>query len=413
MAKKFFSNGWIKSIIILAVVLGIGFSAYKMINKTDAASGEAVSTVKEETVRIGDIIIGITGDGTAEIPIVNLNFELSGKLKELYVNAGDVIEEGQILAKLEDTEYQNKLQTAEISYKKSLISMEQNIENTNLNLINEKQKLDELIINLKETETQYQNMVELEDVYARQDIENGRTAYESVKKAYEVQLERYNTLSNSSKDIELEELNVESARISLDMAKNDLENTVLYSPLTATVLNIAYKPGETVTPGNSSSEATADTTNFMVVTDSDKVEVVVPVSEIDLGKVQVGQSAEVTFEAYSGQIFNGTVISIGALPRVEQSGLVSYDVRIALENGENIKTGMTCEVSFIMRQTKNVIIISNKAVSIEDGKQVVRVKDEKGEVHTKIIKTGLTDGKNVEVTEGLNIEETVLIGEKK
>ena len=412
MGNNFFSKSWVKAIITL-MVIGLIFFGYRFMNSRSTPSTAQTVEAREEQVSMGDITIGFTGDGSAEIPIVNLNFELSGKLKELYVSPGDVIKKGQMLARLENAEYQNKLQTSEINYKKALYSLDQKIENNKTSLISEKQKLNELLIKQREAELQVENMVDLEEYYAKQEIEQAKVTLDSAKTAYEIQLESYNNLLSSTREIDLENLNVESARISLDMAKNDLDNTILLSPLTATVLNIAYKPGETVSAGTSSGKATADTSNFMVVTDSDKVEVVVPVSEIDLAKVQIGQRAEVTFEAYDGQIFLGTVVSVGALPRVEQSGLVSYDVRIALEQGNEIKSGMTCFVSFIMRQTKNVLIIANKAVSMEDGKQVVRVKEQNGEISTRVIKTGLTDGKNVEVTEGLNMGDIVLVGGNK
>jgi RND family efflux transporter MFP subunit len=223
-------------------------------------------------------------------------------------------------------------------------------------------------------------------------------------------LEQYNALLGSNRDVELEKVNVESALINLEMAKNDLENTILKSPVSATVLNLSYKSGESFSPPSTSGKATADTSHFIVVSDADKIEVVVPVSEMDLPKVMIGQSVEVGFEAHPGETYVGKVTLINALPKIDQSGLVTYDVRIELEGTMGkIRSGMTCTVSFILRQEKNVLIIPNKAVSMIDGKQVVKVKDRDGNLETKNIKTGLTDGKSVAVTEGLEVGETVVI----
>ncbi|MFZ5965773.1 MAG: efflux RND transporter periplasmic adaptor subunit [Bacillota bacterium] len=413
MIKKIIANKYIKLSVILVIVLGVGLTAYKMVTKAQESSSE-VPTIKEEAVTRGDITIGFTGDGEAEIPVVNLDFELSGKLAEIYVSEGDVIKQGQILAKLDDTEYQNQLKTAQISYDKALINLAQTEENARLNLIKEKQSLDDARLKLEQVEAEYLPMLDLPEVYSKQEIQLKRIAYDSAKSAYEVQLERYNVLKDSNTDITLENANVESSRINLETAKNNLENTILKSPIDATVLNISYKPGETVSTVKESGTVTADTSHFMVVSDSDKVEVVVPVSETDLANVQMDQTVEVVFEAYEGQTFSGKVISIASLPRVDNSGLVTYDVRIELEKGlEKIKTGMTCSVDFILRQQKNVLIIPNKAVSMVEGKQVVKVKDQNGNILTKNIKTGLTDGKNVEVTEGLDVGETVLIESTK
>lgn len=412
LSKKFFSRKYFQ-LTILVLIIGMGFAGFTLIDKTTASSSDKITT-KEEKVQKGDITIGFTGDGEAEIPVVNLDFELGGKLKDLYVKEGEQIKEGQILAKLDDKQYQNKLKTAEINYQKALASLGQKEENQKLSLISEKQKLDDLKLKLEQVEAEYLPMTELEAYYSKQEINLKRIAYESAKSAYETQLERYDTLVNSNKDLEVERANVESARINLEMAKDDFNNTVLTAPLSAKVLKISYKPGENISTVKETGQATADTSHFMVVSDSDRVEVVVPVSEIDLSKVEIGQVVEVDFEAYEGEIFNGKVLSIDALPKIEQSGLVTYDVRIELEKGlDKIKSGMTCTVSFILRQEKDVLMIPNKAVSMVDGKQAVKVKDQKGDVQIRNIKTGLTDGKYVAVTEGLNVGETVLIESTK
>ncbi|WP_432666311.1 efflux RND transporter periplasmic adaptor subunit [Wukongibacter baidiensis] len=413
MVKKIISNKYAKVVLVIALILGIGFVGFKYINKSEESSSEA-QTQKEERVMRGNITIDFDGDGEAEIPVVNLDFDVSEKLKELYVSEGDEITTGQLLAKLDDTEYVKKLKTAEINYKKAVANLEKTEEDKKLSLLNEKQKLEELKLKLEEIEATYLPMLEIEDVYSPQAIEIKKTSYENAKSAYETQKERYEVLINSNKDIELERANVESAKLSLEMAEDDLESTILTAPTDGTILNIAYKLGETISSVRESGEVTADTTHFMVVSDSDKVEVIVPVSEIDLSKVEIEQNVEVEFEAFEGEKFSGKVVSIDALPIIDNSGLVTFDVGIELEGGvEKIRSGMTCSASFIVRQKKDVNYISNKAVSIVDGKQVVKVKDENGNIEIKTIITGLTDGKYVEVIEGLNLGETIIIEEKK
>jgi RND family efflux transporter MFP subunit len=407
------SNKFIKIVIILGLALGLSFVGVKYIKKPVKSLSENGVT-KEEKVKRGDITIGFEGDGEAEIPVVNLDFDISGKLKELYVQEGEQITEGQLLARLDDTEYEKKLKTAQINYKKALANLAQKEENKRLSLISEKQKLDELKSKLDQIEAEYLPMVEIKEVYSKQAIDMRKASYDSAKSAYETQLERYDILANSDKDIQLEKANVEASKLSLEMAEDDFNSTILKSPMEGRILNISYKPGETISSIKESGQATADTTHFMVISDSGKVEVVVPVSEIDLSKVEVDQSVEVEFEAFEGQIFTGKVIYIDSLPKIDNSGLVTFDVRIELDSGiDKIKSGMTCSVSFIIRQRKNVIYISNKAVSMLDNNQVVKVKDENNDIQIRKIKTGLTDGKFVEVIKGLDVGETIIIEEKK
>lgn len=414
MSKKLIPNKFIKiTIIILALVVGLIFVGAMYIKKPAESLSEA-GVANEEKVERGDITIGFEGDGEAEIPVVNLDFDISGKLKELYVQEGEQIKKDQLLAKLDDTEYEKKLKTAQINYKKALANLAQKEENKKLTLISEKQKLDDLKLKLDQVEAEYLPMLEIKDAYSNQAINMKKSSYESAKSTFETQQERYEILVNSNKDIELEKANVEASKLSLEMAEDDFNSTILKASMEGKMLNIAYKPGETISSVKESGQTTADTTHFMVISDSDKVEVVVPVSEIDLSKVELEQKVEVAFEAFEGQIFNGKVTSIDSLPIIDNSGLVTFDVRIELDSGiDKIKSGMTCSVSFIIRQRKNVIYISNKAVSMLDNKQVVKIKDVDGNTQIKNIRTGLTDGKYVEVTDGLNVGETIIIEEKK
>lgn len=400
--------------MILAILAGAGFYGFKILDKAaPAAEGEAV-TVTEETVRRGDLTIAFTGDGRSRIPTVNLNFNLSGKLKELYVKENDEIQVGQILAKLDDTEYINKLKTAQINYDKAVLNLAQKKQSNSISLASEKQQLEDLKAKLDQIEMEYLPMMEMPEYYSKQELELKKISYESAKSAYAVQQEKYNTLLNSNLDLELEAANLETAKIALETAQDELNHTILRSDVNAKVLNVAYKPGENVTTPSNSGEITADTNHFLVVSDAKKVEVIVPVSELDLSNVTVGQTVEVTFEAMERQIFTGKVISIASLHKVDQNSLVTYDVKIELDGGfDQIKSGMTCSVSFILKQRKDVLMIPNKAVKMAEGKQTVKVKTQNGDIESRNIKTGLTDGKNVEVAEGLNIGEVVLVENKK
>lgn len=409
MASKLITKKLLKSVIILVVIAGLTVIGFKIFNRTTETTTETVEP-REEVVSIGDITIGFSGDGQAEIPVVNLDFEINGKLKDLHVKVGDEIKVEEILARLDDTDYQKQLKIAETNYNRALLNLQQREESAKLNLISEKQKLDDLALKLEQVEMEYNTMLSLEEHYPKQDIEIKRMAVETAKSTYEIQVEQYNALLNSNIELELEKINVENAKINLEMAQDDLRRTTLQSPINATVLNIGYKLGETVSSVRETGQVTADTSHFMVVTDSDKVEVVVPVSEIDLANVALGQTVEVKFEAYEGETFTGDVTSIASLPRIDQSGLVTYDVRIELGEGiDRIKSGMTCSVAFILRQEKNVLIIPNRAVKMQEGVQIVKIKNNNEEIELRSIRTGLTDGRQVEVTEGLSVGEIVLV----
>lgn len=74
----------------------------------------------------------------------------------------------------------------------------------------------------------------------------------------------------------------------------------------------------------------------------------------------------------------------------------------------DLKDGMTCTVSFVIKEVLDSLMVPYQAVRIVDGKQVVTVVDQDGQMVEKQIKTGFTDGNQVEVLEGLQVNETVI-----
>lgn len=395
----------ITSAVVVVIIAAAAWTTYQKMQGSTAQTTESLSTAARS-----DLKVDVTGDGAAEISTVNVDFDNSGELKELYVKEGDRIKKGQVLAKLDDSELKNKLMIAKANYEKSLANLKDARSNNELNLVSEKQQLDSQRINLEQTKAEYEAMLKAERAYSKQDIDNKARSLENAQNSYAAQSKRYATLQKTLRDYSTENANIESAKVDYEIAQNDLDKTIMRSPGDGTVLNIGYNIGEIVSAaGGSNSDVTADTTHFMVITGSDKVSVKVSVSETDLANISVGQKAEVEFEAFAGETFTGKVVSIKALPTIDQNNLVSYEVKIDLSGAPTkIKSGMTCSVSFIIKERNNVITIPNKAVTFDNGKQTVTVRKQDGSNETRQIKTGFTDGKNVEVTSGLKEGESVV-----
>ena len=77
-----------------------------------------------------------------------------------------------------------------------------------------------------------------------------------------------------------------------------------------------------------------------------------------------------------------------------------------------IFNGMSATVTFVSKQVEDVIYVSNRAVTVEDGKSYVKIKDENGEAVKTEVTTGFSDGSNVEIQSGVNEGDIVLIESK-
>lgn len=393
----------LKLVIGVVVVCVIALGGYFLSTRNSAASAP-VEELKEVIARQGDINISFLADGKADLPVLKLRFPISGQLKEILYDIGDKIKKGDVIATLNDNQYTNKLESARISNNQAVVKLEKTKQQYESQLISEKSKVDSLKLQMDNAQLQYQPMLEIPEAYLEQEIQLKKIAYESSKIAYESALKDYNILLKGSQDITLDEINIQQTKTSVKAAENSLSDTILKSPVDGEILSLSLRPGETV----------SNSTDFAVVSDIGTLRVIAQVSEFDVAKIEKGQSAEIEFEAMQGQTFKGSVLSVDPLPVTDSSGIVNYIANIEIENiADSILDGMTCSVSFILKEKQNVVVIPNTAVKITDGKQIVEVKEETGNIVTKNIKTGLTDGTNVEVAEGLQAGDILIIRTKK
>ena len=201
---------------------------------------------------------------------------------------------------------------------------------------------------------------------------------------------------------------VDSAQNEYDTAKENYDkysgyaaDPVIYSDYTGLVMSSGYAAGDTVSAQNAVAS----------ITDNSVVYVTVSVTQDDISDMAVGNSANVTFSAFEGTKFTGTIDSITISPARSESSTVSYVVSIKLtgEGVENIYEGMTGDVTFITKEVTDVLYVSNKAITAENGVQYAKVKDDQGNITKVTVTTGFSDGTNTEVVSGLTEGQTVII----
>ena len=130
-------------------------------------------------------------------------------------------------------------------------------------------------------------------------------------------------------------------------------------------------------------------------------------------RVQVGQNAQITFDAFPGQTFRGKVLSVplqGAL----QGNVMVYEVPISLSGVENLSllVGMTANVQIQVGQAANALLVPTLALQESGGKYQVLVanaSDPTGEPQAVAVEVGLSDGTNTQIVKGLNVGDKVVV----
>ncbi len=149
--------------------------------------------------------------------------------------------------------------------------------------------------------------------------------------------------------------------------------------------------------------------NLFSIADTSEIYVSIAVSESDITSLSVGQETQAIFTAYEDVTFYGVIDSIAAEP-ARSSGSVTYTVTVKLDTDEkyDILDGMTAEATFLQKQVTDVFYANVNAVTFRDGATYVTVYGENGEPTEKQVVTGFSDGRYVEISEGVSAGDKLL-----
>lgn len=198
---------------------------------------------------------------------------------------------------------------------------------------------------------------------------------------------------------------------STDDAVNDVEKMYLKAPIDGEILKINFKVGEKVTGDRTETQASVDSSSSVILMDPSAIYVKSNVTETDISDIEMGQQIRLSIDSLSLENVAAEVISVSDLPNIDSSGIVTYEVVGKLtETNSDIKDGMTTFLTYLKKEKKDVLLIPNKAIFVEDGKQYVSVETSEGNTEKRAVVGGLTDGVNTEITEGLKAGEKVIIG---
>jgi HlyD family secretion protein len=202
---------------------------------------------------------------------------------------------------------------------------------------------------------------------------------------------------NLELSIRQKEIDLEQAKKKLNDLKEDLNDYYIAAPLSGILSTLNIKKGDLIAP------------NQIIGTIITNQKIAkISLNEIDAAKIKVGQEAILTFDALPDLKVKGKIIEISTVGKEEQ-GVVSYDVKISLEEeNKEIKPGMSVNAEIIVDRKENVLLVPNSAIKSDRmGKYIEVVKDNK--IEKRYIKTGISNDEFTEVLEGLNEGEIIII----
>ena len=204
-------------------------------------------------------------------------------------------------------------------------------------------------------------------------------------------------------------LSVESAKLSASNAAGTLDDYTITSPISGTVIEKNFKAGDKVDGASSGTLA--------VVYDLSCLKMKMNVNELDIGKIQVGQTVELSADALPGQMFLGTVEKV-SINGTTTGGFTTYPVTIRVDDYGELKPGMNVSADILCDTAANVLCVPVSAVErgdtvlvplpgamTEDGTAVA----DASKLENRTVTLGRNDDAYIEITSGLEEGETILI----
>jgi HlyD family secretion protein len=331
-------------------------------------------------VERGPIISTVSSTGTVTpVTTVQVGSQLSGQIKELYVDFNSKVQEGQVIARIDPENFESRVRQAdaELAVARANVAIQRAaVERTRAELENayaalaaakaQTEKARVVLVHAKRDldrkRALHQQAIisksQIDDAIAAHDQEHAQfSAAEAQEQAQaSIVFSRKAQLKMSQAQVEHALAQVKQREAALHNSKIDLEHTVIRSPLDGVVIQRNVDIGQTV------AASLQAPTLFTIAQDLRNMQVDTNVDEADIGRIQVGQRVTFTVDAFPGLEFIGQVEQVRKASQTIQN-VVTYTVVVSAENqDQHLLPGMTANVQLVIDERQAVLKVSNAAL---------------------------------------------------
>ena len=205
--------------------------------------------------------------------------------------------------------------------------------------------------------------------------------------------------ASDTQNLRSQQIAVQQAQDSLEAAQQDRADLKVYAPITGVISTVTATEGTVVNSG----------ATILTVLDDSTLNLPVQIDETEIAGVKVGQSAEVTLDAFDGQTFTGKVVRVSP-GATASSGISVFTATVGLANpGGTLRSGMTAEAEIIQSEESGLLVPS-KAIQTVRGRSYVQLPTAGGAEGEQVrVETGATDGTNTVITSGLEPGQQVVV----
>ncbi len=445
-----------KWILIVVGVLAVGFIAVNFFRARAAQAqiaAQAAQSYPTAKVERGTLAITVlaSGDVRASQSAV-INWQATGNVGQVKVTSGQAVKADEVLAELDPASLSQSLVQAQsdlINARQALQDLQDNSETTAAQaeqaLVAAQKELDDATtarasMNYKRASQDTIDATHADLVIAQNSVDDAQSFYDQVKNRPEsdqLRAQALSALANAKKKRDTTQANYNyllggpdpidvataDARLSLAQTKladaqrafdrvkdgpsaSDIQiaqnritiaqaavnQSVITAPFAGTVTELNAMQGDVVSPSQKA----------LRLDDLSKLYVDLSVTEVDINKIQVGQSADVTLDAIPDAQYTGKVTEVGEVGAVS-GGVVYFNVTVQLDKPDaKVRPGMTASAAVKVGSQENVLLVPNRSLRSENGSQIIYVPAPQIGLRPVTVQVGDSDETMTVITSGLN-----------
>lgn len=376
---------------LMGLVLGVSLAACKGEPEKKQVQSDPVPVSVGKVRQIQEReTITVSGSVNAPNSPASVSFLVSGKVVFSGPREGEYVRQGQVLARIDPTDFQLSVHGAEAQSAAADAVLEKTMNSARPEL------LEQARITFERAEDEYRRMKTLYESksLAPNDFLKYKAVYESASQQYELA-----KAGGQKEDKEQAKAASRQAATGVRVARKTLSDTTLCAPISGYISKRYIEVGDTFAPARPAFE----------IVQLDPVEVTVGVPETDIHRVRIGQKAEIRIPAQPEKTFDGTlrIVNVSADPNTR-----TYMARIRVPNPHHfLRLGMIAEATIRGDRTIALMTVPGNAV-VRDPQGATRVfvyHPDQGRVYAKRVEIGAGVGKDLVIKSGLSGDERIVL----
>ena len=424
--RKISKKSAIKWGVITLIIVALGALAYTFLKPEETTPNYLTATVE-----VGDIENNVMASGKVKaLNTVDVGAQVSGEVKRLYVEVGDEVKQGDLIAQIDQVTQKNSLSNEQASLEQSEAALQSAQAESLSKQASLKSAYADLASRQSELKQAQSDFARLQDLVAidaisQQEYDTQATSVETAKAAVANARAAIDTakaaIATTEANINSQQAALRKSRTNVSTAEEDLSYTTIRAPISGTVVSITTEQGTTV-----NANQTAPT--LVTLADLSTVRINAQISEADVINVNAGMPAYFNIIGNPDQQYDATLTAIEPAPEQISStsstdAAIYYVGYVEVPNPDRLfRIDMTAQIYIIVNEAKNALLVPSTVIQEkrskgkEKGKaatgKFVRVLKEDGTVEERTVEVGIDNRVNAQILSGLKEGEEVIISEE-